>query len=106
DDKQPRAALLAALEETGLTPADLGFYAAARTSVIDMGIVRRRKADVVADIPARQVADLPVELDGAAGRSIRAAETALAQRLVSRYRSALEARGDDAATDGIDVVLA
>ncbi len=39
-----------------------------------MGIVRRRKVDVAADIPARRVADLPVELDGAAGRSIRAAE--------------------------------
>jgi SNF2 family DNA or RNA helicase len=98
DDASPRAALLSALEDTGLTPADPGFYAAARTSVIDMGIVRRRKADVVTDIPARRVADLPVELDSAAGRSIRAAETALAARLVGRYRSAVEARGDDVVT--------
>ena len=51
------------IEETGLTPADRGFYAAARTSVIDLGIVRRRKVDVAADIPARRTADLPVELD-------------------------------------------
>ena len=30
-----------------------------------MGIVRRRKVDVAADIPARRIADLPVELDDA-----------------------------------------
>ena len=53
-----------ALEETGLTPADPGFYPAARQCVIDLGIVRRRKVDVAADIPARRIADLPVELDG------------------------------------------
>ena len=33
--------------------------------VIDLGIVRRRKVDVAADIPARRIADLPVELDDA-----------------------------------------
>jgi len=100
DDTKPLGPLMTALEETGLTPADPGFYAAARTSVIDMGIVRRRKVDVVADIPARRVADLPVELDGAVGRSIRAAEAALAQQMVGRYRSAVEMRG--VAVDGID----
>src|ERR671915_176913 len=52
DDVSPVGPLLTVLEGTGLIPADPGFYAAARTSVIDMGIVRRRKADVVADIPA------------------------------------------------------
>ncbi|MFC8798551.1 DEAD/DEAH box helicase [Promicromonospora sp. NPDC057138] len=111
DDAKPLGPLLTALEETGLTPADPGFYTAARSSVIDMGIVRRRKADVVADIPARRVADLPVELDGAAGRSIRAAEDALARRLVGRYRSAVEARAesgvmDEAVVEGVDVDLA
>ena len=111
DDAKPLGALLSDLEDTGLTPADPGFYAAARTSVIDRGIVRRRKADVVADIPARRVADLPVELDGAAGRSIRAAEVALAERLVSRYRSAVQARAessvvDDVVVDGVDLELA
>ncbi|WP_129785295.1 DEAD/DEAH box helicase [Promicromonospora panici] len=100
DDTKPLATLLSSLEDTGLTPADPGFYSAARTRVIDMGIVRRRKADVVADIPARRVADLPVELDSAAGRSIRASEDALARRLVGRYRSAVEARADDAVVDG------
>ena len=85
DDKKPLARLMAALEETGLTPVDPGFYAAARASVIDLGIVRRRKVDVAADIPARRVADLPVELDDDAGRSIREAERELARRLVARY---------------------
>ena len=102
DDTEPLGALQAALEETGLTPADPGFAAAARASVIDMGIVRRRKIDVVADIPARRVADLPVELDGAAGRSIRAAEAALVARLVQRYRAALELRTSGAAVDSLD----
>jgi hypothetical protein len=106
DDTKPLGALQTALENTGLTPADPGFYAAARASVIDMGIVRRRKIDVVADIPARRVADLPVELDSAAGRSIRAAEAALASRLVGRYRSALAARAGAAVVDGIDDALA
>ena len=106
DDTKPLGALQSALEKTGLTPADPGFYAAARASVINMGIVRRRKVDVVADIPARRVADLPVELDGPAGRSIRAAEAALARRLVSRYRSAVEVRTRSAVVDGIDHELA
>jgi hypothetical protein len=70
--------------------------------VVDLGIVRRRKVDVAADIPARRIADLPVELDGAAGRSIRAAERDLARRLVSRYESALAGRRSGAVVDGID----
>lgn len=106
DDEKPLGSLMTALEETGLTPADREFYPTARSRVIDMGIVRRRKADVVADIPARRVADLPVELDGAVGRSIRAAEAVLARRLVGRYRAALEARGGDTSLDVVDVELA
>ncbi|NUU16925.1 DEAD/DEAH box helicase [Cellulomonas humilata] len=103
DDAKPLGALVTSLEESGLTPADRGFSAAARASVIDMGIVRRRKIDVVADIPARRVADLPVELDGAAGRSIRAAEAALAKRLVERYRAAVEWHtSGGAVVEGID----
>ena len=88
DDKKPRAELMSKLEEIGLEPIDRGFYPAARARVIDMGIVRRRKVDVAADIPARRIADLPVELDDEAGRSIREAERELARRLVSRYDSA------------------
>ena len=102
DNTVPLGKLQSALEDTGLTPADPGFSAAARASVIDMGIVRRRKVDVVADIPARRVADLPVELDGAAGRSIRAAESALVDRLVQRYRNALEMRTVGGDPDEID----
>jgi hypothetical protein len=100
DDKKPLAELMDALEETGLTPVDPGFYPAARNSVVDLGIVRRRKVDVAADIPARRVADLPVELDDESGRSIREAERELARRLVARYRSALETRTSGPVADG------
>jgi hypothetical protein len=92
DETEPRAELMNSLEQTGLTPADPGFYSAARKCVIDLGIVRRRKVDVAADIPARRTADLPVELDEKVGRSIRAAERDLARRLVSRYETALASR--------------
>ena len=101
DDSKPLAELMDALEDTGLTPADRGFSAAARQCVIDRGIVRRRKLDVAADIPARRIADLPVELDGRAGRSIRAAERDLADRMVTRYETALANRSD-AGVEGID----
>jgi SNF2-related domain/Helicase conserved C-terminal domain len=94
DDTKPLDELADTLEDTGLTPADRGFYAAARQCVIDLGIVRRRKLDVAADIPARRIADLPVELDGQAGRSIRAAERDLADRMMARYRTALANRSD------------
>jgi SNF2 family DNA or RNA helicase len=62
--------------------------------VIELGIVRRRKEEVAADIPARRVADLPVELEGGLGQSIRDAERALARRLVQRYEMALATRTD------------
>ncbi|WP_222706450.1 DEAD/DEAH box helicase [Aeromicrobium terrae] len=102
DEKKPGPELMHALEETGLTPLDAGFYPAARQSVIDLGIVRRRKVDVASDIPARRIADLPVELDGEEGRSIRAAEQELARRMVARYHRVLAARGDEGVVDGID----
>ena len=102
DDSKPLGELADALEDTGLTPAEQGFYSAARQSVIDLGIVRRRKVDVAADIPARRIADLPVELDGQAGRSIRAAERDLARRMVRRYETAIANRPAEAAVEGID----
>jgi hypothetical protein len=102
DETKPLAELMDSLDETGLTPADPGFYSAARSNVIDLGIVRRRKVDVAADIPARRIADLPVELDEKAGRSIRAAERDLARRLVSRYESALARRPSGPVVEGID----
>ncbi|MET0590859.1 MAG: DEAD/DEAH box helicase [Naasia sp.] len=93
DDKGPRAELLGRLEESGLTPADVGFFPGARQAVVDMGMVRRRKIDVAADLPAKRVVDLPVELDDDLGRSIRQAEKELAARLSSRYRAILQNRG-------------
>ena len=102
DDHKPQVRLMDALEETGLTPEDKAFYPAARKAVIDQGIVRRRKVDVAADIPARRVADIPVELDDEDSRSIRAAEQELARRLVQRYQAALETRRTGAVVAGID----
>src|SRR5215217_32406 len=102
DETTPLAELMDSLEDTGLTPADPGFYPAARRCVIDLGIVRRRKVEVAADIPARRIADLPVELDGQAGRSIRAAERDLARRMVARYETALANRRSGAVVEGID----
>jgi hypothetical protein len=105
DETQPLPELMDALEGIGLTPADPGFYPAARRCVIDLGIVRRRKVDVAADIPARRIADLPVELDEKDGRSIRAAERNLARRLVKRYESAVAARASATDVEGIDLDL-
>lgn len=101
DGNKPTATLMEHLEETGLTPADFGFYAAAREAVIDMGIVRRRKLDVASDLPSRRVVDLPVELDDELGRSIRQAEKELAARLVTRYQRAAAA-GRPAGFEGDD----
>lgn len=109
DDKQPLRELMARLERNERTPLEPGFFPAARKSVIDMGIVRRRKQDVAADIPARRIADLPVELSDEDGRSIRAAEADLARRLVARYDAAIEARsaGEPPSADsqGLDLEL-
>jgi hypothetical protein len=100
DDKKPLGELMAKLEATGLTPADPGFFQEARKAVISMGIVRRKKQDVAKDIPARRIADIPVELDGDAGRSIVDAERALVQRLLERYDRVIAARGNP--VSGID----
>jgi len=86
DAEKPGPELMAALESNGFTPADALFYPAARQSVIEMGIVRRRKVDVAADLPAKRVVDLPVELDDDLGRGIRDAERQLAERLAARFR--------------------
>ena len=104
-NKEPGPALMEALEHIDLSPADPDFYPAARMAVIDLGIVRRRKLDVAADIPPRRIADLPVEIEGALGKSIREAERALARRLVQRYRSAIAARSDGNVSDSIDRAL-
>jgi SNF2 family DNA or RNA helicase len=96
DEKTPQGELMERLEDAGMTPLEPGFYPVARTCVIDMGIVRRRKVEVAKDIPARRIADLPVELDGEAGQSIRDAERELVRRLVSRYDRAIAKRAAEA----------
>jgi len=105
DDKQPMRELMARLERNERTPLEPGFFPAARKSVIDMGIVRRRKVDVAADIPARRIADLPVELSDDDGRTIRAAEADLARRLMARYDAAIEARSAGDVPTGVDTEL-
>ena len=102
DNDKVAPALLQSLERNGRTPVEPSFYPAARKSVIDQGIVRRRKEEVAKDIPARRVADVPVELDGPEATSIRNAERKLVQRLVKRYQSALAVKGTDGEVDGID----
>ncbi|MEO3937923.1 DEAD/DEAH box helicase [Dermatophilaceae bacterium Soc4.6] len=94
-DKKPTADLIHKLEAIGRTPAERGFYPEARKAVISMGIVRRKKVDVATDLPDKRVVDLPVELDGEVGRSIRAAERDLTKRLVTQYRRMVEATQGD-----------
>jgi hypothetical protein len=94
DEKKPLGDLMSKLEATGLSPGDPGFFQEARKAVISMGIVRRRKQDVAKDIPARRIANIPVELDGEAGRSIRDAEGALVSRLLERYDRVMATRGN------------
>ena len=92
--EKPGPELMERLDATGLTPADKAFYPEARDAVISLGIVRRKKKDVAADLPDKLVADLPVELDDDFGRSIRAAERELGDRMAAKYRRIIEARGD------------
>ncbi|MBN9224531.1 MAG: helicase [Microbacterium sp. SCN 70-27] len=94
--EKPGPELMEKLDATGFTPADKAFYPEARDAVISMGIVRRKKKDVAADLPDKLIADLPVELDDEYGRSIRAAERELGERMAAKYRRIIEARGDGA----------
>jgi hypothetical protein len=91
---KPGAELMEKLDATGQTPADKAFYPEARDAVISMGIVRRKKKDVAADLPDKLVADLPVQLDDEFGRSIRQAERELGEQLAAKYRRIVAARGD------------
>ena len=99
DETEPLAELMDALEETGLTPADPGFYPAARQCVIDLGHRPppqgrrgRRHPRPPHRRPARRARRRR------SGRSIRAAERDLARRLVSRYETALANRARRAAS--------
>ena len=93
------------LDETGYTPMDRAFYPEARQSVIDMGIVRRRKVDVASDLPDKRIADITVELDDEAGRSIERAERALGERLARRYRAQLAEGHGHEVDEGADAAL-
>ncbi|MDQ4212391.1 DEAD/DEAH box helicase [Microbacterium capsulatum] len=92
--ERPSPQLAEKLDATGLTPADKSFYGEARDAVISMGIVRRKKKDVAADLPDKLIADLPVQLDDEFGRGIRQAERELGARMAAKYRRIIEARGD------------
>jgi len=98
-DGKPVGDIVRRLDGTGYTPMDRAFYPEARQAVIDMGIVRRRKVDVASDLPDKRIADITVELDGEAGRSIERAERALGERLARRYRAQL-AEGHGHEIDG------
>ncbi|HWI32207.1 MAG TPA: DEAD/DEAH box helicase [Microbacterium sp.] len=91
---KPGPELMEKLDATGLTPADKAFYPEARDAVISMGIVRRKKKDVAADLPDKLIADLPVQLDDDFGRGIRQAERELGDRMAAKYRRIIEARGE------------
>lgn len=90
--EKPGPELMEKLDATGFTPADKAFSPEARDAVISMGIVRRKKKDIAADLPDKLVADLPVQLDDEFGRGIRQAERELGERLAARYRRIIEAR--------------
>ena len=94
--EKPGPELMEKLDATGLTPADKAFYPEAREAVISMGIVRRKKKDVAADLPDKLIADLPVQLDDEFGRGIRQAERELGERLAAKYRRIIEARTSSA----------
>jgi hypothetical protein len=87
DGTKPRAELMDALADTGLTPADPGstpppaVRRRPRHRPPPQGRRRRRH-------PARRIADLPVELDGPPAARSGAAERDLARRMVARYSDA------------------
>lgn len=91
---KPGGELMDKLDATGHTPADKAFYPEARDAVISMGIVRRKKKDVAADLPDKLIADMPVQLDDEFGRGIRQAERELGEQLAAKYRRIIQARGD------------
>jgi len=99
--EKPGPELMEKLDATGLTPADKAFYPEARDAVISMGIVRRKKKDVAADLPDKLIADLPVQLDDEFGRGIRQAERELGERLAARYRRIVDARSASAGSSRV-----
>ena len=67
-----------------------------RTHLASLGFVRRVKADVLAELPAKIRTVLPVELDSRAGRGIRDAETALRDIIAGKTRALSDVATEDA----------
>ena len=69
------------------------------------GFLRRMKADVLAELPAKIRTVLPIEIDAAAGgREIRDAETALRDVIAGKTRALADVATDDAAGRRGDVL--
>ena len=75
-----------------------------RTHLAALGFVRRVKADVLAELPAKIRTVLPVELDSRSGRGIRDAETALREVIAGKTRALADVANDDAGGRGGDVL--
>ena len=75
-----------------------------RTHLAALGFVRRVKADVLTELPAKIRTVLPVELDSRAGRGIRDAETALREIISGKTRALADVATEDAGGQRGDVL--
>lgn len=75
-----------------------------RERLTELGFVRRLKADVLTELPAKIRTVLPVELDAQGGREIRDAETALRDVIAGKARALSDVASDDAGGQRGDVL--
>ena len=75
-----------------------------RTHLASLGFVRRVKADVLAELPAKIRTVLPVELDSRSGREIRDTETALREIIAGKTRALADVATEDAGGQRGDVL--